>query len=475
MSRRKELQNRQAELRAAWDKLHATAENEKRGLNDAEIVEDDKFATEAEEIRVELAREERKLAAIKAMPAPPSTIATIEGYDARLREFRERGPDQLLAAIPVRMRAMIPILESRALYEDALPYARRLKRDPIRAAAMCAWLKNAAKLQLSQFAAQHATIAAELEALTFALNGGYQAAAMQEDTAAEGGLTVPSPLEGEILRAILDQAVVRPLVRTVTMTAKTLSWPGGDNAITAAIIAEEGSITESNETFTARQLVAKKFAAFGTASMELIEDAAVSILDHYLTVGGERIGLLEDDQALEGDGTHFTGISAVSGTGAVAAGGTNATLAAEIGKVKFAGPQGSRRGASWVMNSQTAGHLVGVSDSNGKPLLNTEDIGRVISAGVGAGVGLGEGTILGNPVFTSDEIAVTAATPDTANVYYGNFRGGLIYGDRTGVDFMVSPHVAFQTAQLKLRIIKRTAILVGVPSYFTKWTAVPSE
>jgi len=38
--------------------------------------------------------------------------------------------------------------------------------------------------------------------------------------------------------------------------------------------------------------------------------------------------------------------------------------------------------------------------------------------------------------------------------------------------FGVSEHVLWNTAQLVARLIKRTAILVGVPADFTKYTGV---
>ncbi len=379
------------------------------------------------------------------------------------------GSDALLAVIPERHRIKVQMFQK-------FPGSRAIYKDPVKSAALATWLQCAWKLQIGRFAREHAECAETMSKIQQALGDvpELRAAAMQEDTNTEGGFAVPSPLEGEVLRAIADEAVVRPMVRIVPMTSKTLDWPGGDNAVTAAIIAEEGTITESNETFTQKQLVAKKFAAIGTASMELLADSAINILDYYLTLASEQIALLEDDEALEGDGTNFTGINSASGTNSVAAGGTNATLSDEIGKVVFAGGQRSRRNAAWVASSQTLGHLAGVSDSNGKPLLNTMDVGRILEL-MGSGDSSPDGTILSRPAYSSDQITVTAGIPDTANVYFGNFRGGLIYGDRTGIDFAISEHTKFTTAQVQMRVIKRTAILVGVPAYFTKWTGVPSK
>ena len=402
-----------------------------------------------------------------------STDKWIRDIESRLQSFRGRGSslsiastDFLRDAIPERFRQFTPrfAASSRKSHRD----------DPVRANAMSSWLKLAGQLQLRHYARIHSSIALELDKLTLALNGGIETrAAMQEDTPGEGGYAVPAPLEGLVLRALADVGAVRPLVRQILMTSKTLDFPGGDNAVTAAIIAEEGTITESNETFTQRQLVAKKFCAIGTASMELVADASIDVLDYYLELAMEQIALLEDDEALEGDGStvHFTGVNAASGVNAVASGATDATISANLAAAKFKGPKASRRNAAWIMHSQLAGYLAGVADSNGKPLLNTADVGLLLAVlGTGGNIiGKPEGTILADPVYTSDEITITSGTPDTANAYYGNWQG-VIFGDRAGTEFAVSEHTKFTSAQLQPRIIKRTAILVGVPSYLTKLT-----
>jgi len=83
--------------------------------------------------------------------------------------------------------------------------------------------------------------------------------------------------------------------------------------------------------------------------------------------------------------------------------------------------------------------------------------------------------MLGYPVWTTDVIRVdrTVGTLTTAgNVYFGPWGHGMIFGDLVGIMFGVSEHVLWNTAQLVARLIKRTAILVGVPADFTKYTGV---
>lgn len=405
-----------------------------------------------------------------------STSKWIRDIEQRLQDFRGRGcstaigsTDSLRDAIPERFRELTPRFASHR--------KEAFRKDPILANGMSTWLKLAGQLQLRSFGRKHGQVAEELDKLTLALNGGFEVkAAMQEDTDAEGGYTVPSPVEGSVLRALEDVATVRPLVRTIVMNTKTLDWPGGDNAVTAAIIAEEGTITEANETFTQRQLIAKKFCAIGTTSLELVQDSGIDILDYYLELAMEQIALLEDDEALEGDGTYFTGVIGASGVNSVTAAATVAGLALDLASTKFKGGKASRRRASWIMHSQMAGYLAGVSHTDGRPLLNTVDAGLILAMqGLGGNVpGIPEGSILGNPVFTSDEIAVSAAAPDLTNLYYGNWQG-VIFGDRTGTEFAVSEHTKFTTAQLQPRVIKRTAILVGVPGYLTKLVGERAE
>lgn len=335
------------------------------------------------------------------------------------------------------------------------------------------WFQNISRLQIG---GQWVTpeLHSEIEQIEKAF--GYKRE-MSEDTPSEGGYTVPTPLQAEVLRALLDTAVVRNLSRKISMTSKTLDFPTGTNAVTAALIAESGLITASDETFGTAQLVARKFAAFGEATYELLQDSAIGIWAYYRTLAGEQIARLEDAQALEGDGVapNFEGLIGATGVGAPTITGTKVSLAADAAAVKFAGPAASRRNASWIFAGQTIGWMTGASDATGRPLLNTNELSRYFAAGLGAVANGLVGDLMGQPIYESDQITVTAATPDTANAYYGNFRDGMIFGDRSGMEVMVSPHTKFQNAKLEIRIMKRTGILVAIPSYFTKWTAARSE
>ncbi len=398
-----------------------------------------------------------------------TTAKWMEDVEARLASARQTvggtaSGDMLLQAIPEERRGLVG------------KFARcdnsKLTSDPVRAAAFAIWLQNAAKLQLRGYSEEWPVLHDQNKALELALHNGVVVKA-DTLTGAAGGYTVPQPLEAEVLRQLQDASVVRRLARSVPMDSKTLDFPGGTNAVTCAITVEGGAISASEEVFTTIQLLSRKFASYSTATVELLDDSAIGILTYWLELATEQMALLEDQQALEGDGTtdQFTGVLIGTDVNEVAYLNTVAvpTLVKEIADVKFAGNSHSRRNAAWIMRSSAMGFLVGAQDAAGAPFLNQASIGWVISQQLGAGTGMGEGTMLGDPVWTSDEIAEATLV---STIYYGNWRDGMMYGDRTGITFGVSEHENFQADLISMKMTKRTAIVIAVPQYLTRWVDV---
>lgn len=386
------------------------------------------------------------------------------------RRFEGGQRDALIDAIPERFR--------RALYkaERAPSMIQTFKKDPVRRIACETWMKLVIRMQLDHRNSQR--YAQELEVLEKALGFDAEArAAMQEDTSSEGGYLVPTPLEAELLRLIADTGIVRQLARTIAMGSKTLDIPNLATGVTVSIVAEEGIIGESEPTFGQTQLVAKKFAARGLVSRELLEDSALGIADLYLTLCAEKIGAKEDDEALEGDGTNFTGLVSATGVNEVTNGidGASPSYAKLVNQKWAAAQSQSRRGAAWVMHPTIAGKIEALVDGNSRPIWSNPTAGNATLLG---NANAASGLLLGFPAFTTDQISITrtvGASTDCSNIYFGPFRLGMIFGDRTGVTFGLSEHVAWNTDQIALKVTKRTAIVVGVPSAFTKQTGVKSS
>jgi HK97 family phage major capsid protein len=308
--------------------------------------------------------------------------------------------------------------------------------------------------------------------------GPKEKVALQEDTASEGGNLVPTIVESEILRLVADNSVLRPLVRKVPMTVKTHAYPTRNAAFSAAIIAEEGTITDSvpSNPFAQSSLTAKKLACFATVAGELLQDNVVMLADYLATEFGEQIGLLEDTQALEGDGTgsNFTGVVAASGVNSVTSGANGDFLSWQkaAGSPWAARQRSSRRGAQWFVAPEVIQVLVrtrtdaaAAADAAGLPLF-IPPLG-----GIGAAA---PQTLVG---FKYDEHSglLTNRTVGTGtnrtNIYFGPPQT-IIFGDLLGFSIELNPWSKFSSFQIDIRGLKRTGILVGVPSAWVKYTGI---
>jgi len=377
--------------------------------------------------------------------------------------------DALKSAIPDRM---LPMVEA---------HGRVGTPDPVRRAAIEAWMKCAGLMCVPKYAGvTMAQIAEEKDRLERALNGPYvMKTSFAEGAGATGGYTVPTPLEAEVLRITEDTGVVRPLARKMTMTALSHLIPDDQGGVTVAVVNEAATISQSEPTFGQKTLSAKMIAARGLASLQVLQDSSIGLAQYWLERASEAYALFEDNQALEGDGSgsNFTGLIAASGVNAQVH-GSSATVAITYAALVATAYKGRKRAtrranAAFVMSDKALRDVVALV-SSGVPILNRSDVARVLSENI-VGPGYGEGTILGFPVYTTEQISTTrtvASDTDGSNIYFGPFQQGMIFGDLLGLTFDVSEHVAFNTAQLAMRLLKRTAILVGVPAYFTKCTGV---
>jgi HK97 family phage major capsid protein len=379
--------------------------------------------------------------------------------------------NDLVAAIPTEKRHLIGLAE-RTMGSSDNPSGRTIKEqgrmaDPIFKAATALWFADSAKLQLPQFNRGNSGLIDEITKLEAAFSASYmdvttKGVTDQSETLA--GSLIPAPVENEVLRLINDNSIFRPLVRKITMTSKTLAIPTKGNAITAYIGAEAATLTGSYDqtAFSSVTLTAKRFHGAVTMSIELLEDSIVGLMPYILTTLGEEIGTLEDQETVDGAGTNFTGLIAATGVNSVATTTTNGEaivygdLTATIFKAR---QRASRVNARWIMAPEQFGAIAGMVDSNGQPIVQ---YGRVPNEIVPQ--------ILGFPVEIISTISITTtrgSTGGTSNVYFGP-PTAIIFGDRTGMRWDVSDAPGWNKYQMAARLVKRTGIVIGVPTAWTK-------
>ncbi len=397
------------------------------------------------------------------------------------RRISLHGGDNILKAIPDSRRRVVKLAEViTQQYKDKQNVPGlgtcMFPSDPVLKAGTAIWIGNhiLSLVQPAEFA-KRAKQQADLEdALGF---GSVEKAAMSELSAGVGGNLVPTIVESEILRLIQDNSIMRPIVRKVPMTTKTHAYPTRNAAFTAAIIAEEGSITDSAPAtpFAQSSLTAKKLAAFATVSGELLQDNVVLLADYLAQEFGEQIGRLEDTQALEGDGTgvNFTGVVAASGVNSVTSGANGDAMSYQkLVDTIFGSGEGSAINAQNLFMHQKM--IAALYKSRSGAASATDQGGVPLIAPAGGIQPQPANTILGYRFYGHSGILTNRSVgtgTNRTNVYSGPPQT-IIFGDLLGFSIDLNPWSKFQTFQIDIRGLKRTGILVAVPTAWTKYTAI---
>ena len=275
--------------------------------------------------------------------------------------------------------------------------------------------------------------------------------AQSEGTNSAGGFLVPDPLEAAILDVREIYGVCRKVARTFPMTADTLNVPSLTSGSTVYYPAENASITESSAVWANVGLTATKRACLMKWSNELGADALFSLAETLSDYMGRALGIREDTEFIQGDGTaafgSVTGLGNVAGRGSVDGGGatwsdlTLANLISVIGTL----PDKFHAGASWIMSRQFYSQVVlrVIADGGG----NTIDT-------LGLGAGDNGVQILGYPVNFSDQAPIATA-PNIEACYFGNFMDATVFGDRSGIEIATSDQVGFIEDQMNIRATSR--------------------
>lgn len=454
----------------------------------------DAWKAKQEELRKGL--EDKITANTDAVKTQADTLTKIES-DFKKRRF-DTGrtasgiveSDALLSALPDDMKAWIPRVKA-LRGGDALGLipgdeavrshgsAALAQKDPICYVGIAAWLRSRIKAALAQRGnrpdvAQKWTEQGDKIAEALGGIAAESKAALQEDTDSEGGYLVPTILEAVIGWIMKDSSVVRRAGPTIVqMTTKTHQLPSLANDFSVSWTSEEGTITDAapSAPFSSGNLSAKKQTGLVTPSIELIQDSPINLMDFILTHLMSIVGRGEDAQALEGDGTVFSGLFSVAGTNSVAHGGGNITWPNWV-KAAYAGEHASTIDGGvyfqhpWVTRDLITTGVEGPTDNKGFALP-----GGVMVSLAPAG-SLRPTTIGTKPVFESSVISRVRNTDETT-VYHGN-PAYIVIGDRMGTTFEANPfsETEWKKGQISLRLLRRVGILIWVPGYFTKLTAV---
>lgn len=233
--------------------------------------------------------------------------------------------------------------------------------------------------------------------------------------ASGGAYMVPTELADQIVRALrfLPGGVAALAREIVTASGDTFYIPLDLTHGTAAWVAESGSYTPSDETFTQGSLGAYKAGTKIIVSEELMTDSAFDLSGFLATEFGERIGLLAETAYISGDGSGKpTGIlngSVVTRSTLPAGQVTTTTLAAIMAAV-YSVPTQYRGNMAILASDSLWVRLATLADSTGR---------LVWSPSTGEGV---PDRLQGIPIYAHPTLAAIGANSESAIV--GDFQRG---------------------------------------------------
>ncbi len=247
--------------------------------------------------------------------------------------------------------------------------------------------------------------------------------ALHIGTDSEGGYLVPDEFEHTLVEALEEENIFRKLAHTITTSSGDRKIPVVATKGSASWVDEEGTISDSDDTFNQVSIGAYKLGTLIKVSNELLNDSAFNLEAYISKEFGRRIGSKEEEAFFTGNGTGKpTGI--FNATGGAQVGVTTASPTAitadEIIDLFYSLKASYRKNAVWVLNDATVKAIRKLKDGNGNYLWQP----ALTSAT--------PDTLLGRPVYTSSYVPTIEAGAKT--IAFGDFNYYWI-ADRQGRNF----------------------------------------
>jgi len=262
-------------------------------------------------------------------------------------------------------------------------------------------------------------------------------------TTGDGEELIPASLFGQLYVQMREGATsMFSLARdVVTSSGEAMTFPTVTSFSSAAIIAEAGSVGESDPQFGTVVLNSYKYGLSIQVSSEFTADNAVPgavpwILDQ--AADGMRRGV--GAHLITGTGSgQPNGVD--NGSNAYVLGGVVAPTASELVSIQHDIASPYRQNAVWLFNDATVADLRILADADGRYLWNPS-----MQAGAAS-------TLLGAPVYTDNSLATIGANAKIG--IYGDLKAGYLVRTVGGIRADVSPDFSFLNDLVTWRFIMR--------------------
>jgi len=253
---------------------------------------------------------------------------------------------------------------------------------------------------------------------------------LEVGTAAEGGNVVQTDL-GSMIELLRNRMVVIQAGATsLTGLRGNLSLPKQDGAATASFVDEEGSVTETAQSFAQLALVPHRLAARTVYSDQLLRQSSIDI-ENFIREDLMRVTAIELDlQAIHGDGgaTEPEGIENATGVNSVTFGATATWAKALEFEELIAVDNADVDGMTWITTPEVRGAW--------KAIERATNTARFLWAD--------DNTVNGYRALVSNQV-------ESDKVVFGNFRD-MFLASWGGMSVIVDPYSKAQTGQCVLTV-----------------------
>lgn len=271
----------------------------------------------------------------------------------------------------------------------------------------------------------------------------------------EGGYTVDTEFEKQIIDFLVEENVMRSLC-TVVQTSSNRNIPIVSSSGVAEWVEEEGNVpTTHDPAFGQKQLKAYKLSDIIKASEELLMDSEFDLASFLAGQFARKFGLAEEEAFINGDGngkpTGFLASSEEGTSGGALTGDALITLFHSL-------VRGYRQRASFLMADGTAANVRSLREGTGDEVGGASRGNYLWQPGLQAGQ---PDLLLGRPVFTSPGMPADASGNKT--VAFGDFNFVWI-GDRGGRTFQRLNELYAANGQVGFKATQRVDAVLTQPS-----------
>jgi HK97 family phage major capsid protein len=266
--------------------------------------------------------------------------------------------------------------------------------------------------------------------------------------AADGGVVMPASISEQLKSKVDELAPLRQLANSTTISSDSLDVVIERNAPDVGWVTEQGDRTETDPSqLEKRRIAVHESYAKIRLSQRLIDDACIPIEDWLMGRIAAQMAAIEHKAFIQGDGVHQPkGFLRYAGSGqsewgrlqtftTLQNGGflDDATALEVLFKTLDSVKSEYLHKACWVMSRSAQSKLRQIKDpASGHVLWHT-------------GTGLaGEvaNTLLGYPVFVSDDMPTLDPSAPSLSVAFGNFERGYQIVDRQELSILRDPYTA---------------------------------